>query len=134
MGEELWNLAVALDEDVDEILSNVLVAVVVERGRKTLVADTSSASDAVDVLRDAAVRGAWQVVVDDVTNVLDVPTTSRDTGGDEDGSTTSAEGTAVSMLADADESDGMVVVTYMASSRSRWLRSAWMEVVGRPRL
>lgn len=94
MGEEVWDFAFALDKDVDEILSEILVTIVVKRSSQTLVADTGGATDAVHVLGDTTIHLAWEVVVDDVLDVLDIPTTSRDAGSDEDGCTTSAESAA----------------------------------------
>lgn len=51
--EEVGNLLLGLDQDLDEILTNVLVAVVVEGSSLALVADTRGATDAVNVLSDA---------------------------------------------------------------------------------
>lgn len=131
--EEIGDFAVTLDQNVDEILCKILIAVVVERGGQALVADAGGATDAVDVLSDAAIHLAGKVVVDDMLDILDVPTTRRDAGGDEDRSTTGAEGATGSGQYVGSELC-KIAMTYMASSRSRWLRSPWMEVVGRPRL
>lgn len=52
-------------------------------------------TDAVDVLGDAAVGGARQLVVDDVHHVLDVEAAGGHASCDEDGAFSGAEGTPV---------------------------------------
>jgi len=82
--EEVRDLLLGLEKDVDKSRGDVLVALVVERSSMTLVADTTSTSDAVDVLRDAAILHSGQVVVDDVVDLRDIDTAAKDVGGDED--------------------------------------------------
>lgn len=117
--QEVRDGLLALEEDLDEVCGDVGVALVVERGRQAFVADTRSAAcewldgfrgvkivsgggglltDAVDVLGDAAVGGARQLVVDDVHHVLDVEAAGGDAGCDEDGALSGAEGAAVWVL------------------------------------
>lgn len=97
MVEEVWNLAAALNQDVDESLSKILIAVGVEGEGSALVADTTSAADAVNVLGDATVVLLGEVEVDDMLDVLDVPTTAGDVGSNQDGATASAESAARSV-------------------------------------
>jgi hypothetical protein len=53
--KEVGNILLGLNQDLAEVLSNVLVAVVKERRSLALVANTRSTADAVDVLGDAVV-------------------------------------------------------------------------------
>lgn len=55
--KEVWNGLISLEEDVDKFGGEVFVALVVERGGTTNVADTTSTTNAVDVLVDATVLG-----------------------------------------------------------------------------
>ena len=82
VAEEVWDRAVALDEHVDKVLGNVLVAIIVEGGGEALMADASSAADAMHVFADATIRAGWQIVVDDVLDIFDVPASRRDACGD----------------------------------------------------
>jgi len=90
--EEVGNVLLRLNENLAEVLADILVAVVVEGGGLTGVADTRGATDAVDVLGDAVVLSRRQVVVDDVLDVGDIETTSGHASSDEDGAATGAEG------------------------------------------
>ncbi len=91
--KELRHLAVAVDQNLDEVFGDVVVPVVVEGGSKALVADATGATDTVNVFGDAAVHAGWEIVVDDVLTALDVPPASGDAGGDEDRSLASTERT-----------------------------------------
>lgn len=91
VGEKVWDFTLALHENIDELLGDIFVAVVVERRGKALMSDASSATDAVDVLSNAAVHAGWEIEVDNVHNIFDVPTASRDTCSNKNGSTTSTE-------------------------------------------
>jgi len=91
--KELRNLLLGLNEDLAEVLAEVVVAVVEERGSLALIADTRGTANAVDVLRDASMLGGRQVVVDDVLDVGNIETTGTHTSSDHDGATTSAERT-----------------------------------------
>jgi hypothetical protein len=53
--EEVGNLLLGLNQDLAEVLSNVVVAVVEEGSSLALVANTRSTADAVDVLGDTVV-------------------------------------------------------------------------------
>ena len=57
------------------------------------MANAASASDAVDVLRDATVLSRRKVVVDDVTNVSNVDATTEDLSRNQDGCLSTLEGT-----------------------------------------
>jgi hypothetical protein len=50
----------------------------------TLMADTASTPNAMDILRDATVLDARKVVADDMVNLRYINATSEDIGGDED--------------------------------------------------
>ena len=80
VAEEVWDRAVALDEHVDKVLGDVLVAIIVEGGGEALMADTSRAADAMHIFADAAIGAGWQVVVDDVLDIFNIPASRRDAG------------------------------------------------------
>jgi hypothetical protein len=93
--QEVGDLLLGLNQDLAEVLADVLVAVVVEGGGLASVADTSGATDAVDVLGDAVMLSRRQVVVDDMLDVGDIEAASGDTSSDENGAAASTEGAPV---------------------------------------
>ena len=99
MLKEIWYSAVALHEDVDQILSHIFIALVVEGSGETLMPNTSGTADAVDVLLDAPIHRGWQVVVDDMLQTIDIPPTSGDAGRDENWTAASAESSPNETLA-----------------------------------
>ena len=86
--EPARNLLVRLTKQLEEVADNVTVATVEESSGNTDVTRATSTTDTMDVIVD--VRG--QVIIDDVCDVGNIETTSGDGGGDEDWSTTGAEG------------------------------------------
>lgn len=93
--KEVRDLLLGLDENLDQIFRNVFVAVIVERGGLAFVADTRSATDTVNVLRNAVMLSGREVVVDDVLDVSDIKTTSSHTSSDQYGAAGSTEGASV---------------------------------------
>ena len=91
--QEFRHCAVAFHKDVDEVLAEILVTLVVERRGQTLMSDTGSTTNTMDVLLDTTIHLGWKVVVNYVLDVLDVPTASGDSRGDKDGCAADAEGT-----------------------------------------
>lgn len=91
--EEVRNILLRLDQDLDEVFGDVLVAVIVERCCLALVANASSATNAVDVFGDTIVLSGRQIIVDDMLDVGDVQSTGSDTSGNHDRTLGSAEST-----------------------------------------
>jgi hypothetical protein len=89
--KEVGNVLLGLDQDLAEVFAQVLIAVVVEGGGLTLVANTRGPTDAMHILGDATVLGGWEIVVDDMLDIGDIETTSSDTGSYKNGATASSE-------------------------------------------
>ena len=75
-----------------------------------------------NVLLDTAVLSIGKIIVDDVHDIANVKTASRDTGSDQDWSLASAESTT--RTSQQGLLRGQDSKTYRASSRSRCVRSA----------
>jgi hypothetical protein len=104
---KLWQVLTGLQQDLDEIVEHWFIAVIDKGGGETLVANACGTTweilvmkvrkraelhtNTVDVLVHAVVLDVWAVIVDDVHDVTDVETTSRDTSSDHDGRLASAE-------------------------------------------
>ncbi|TFB02208.1 hypothetical protein CCMA1212_005838 [Trichoderma ghanense] len=81
------NLLVGLLEKVDELADDATVAAVEESGGDTSVSGTTGTTNAVHVV----VNVGGKVIVDDVGDVGNIETTSRDSGGNQDGAASVAE-------------------------------------------
>src|ERR1700677_4362412 len=85
-----------------------------------------------NVLIHTVIVHLWAIVIDDMHDIANVQPTSRHASGNQDRRSTTLEGTpGESQLCGAEVGEKM---TYRASSRSRWVRSEWIEVQGKPRL
>jgi len=85
--EPFRNFLLRFDEQLEQIADDVRVLVVEEARGEADVADATGSPDSVDVLVDVA----WKVEVDHVTHVWNVETSSGNSSGDEDGSSSFTE-------------------------------------------
>ena len=67
--EKIRNWLLALEQDLDEILSEILIAIVVERRRLALVSNTSGTANSMDVLGDAVVLRGRKFEINDMLDV-----------------------------------------------------------------
>jgi hypothetical protein len=81
------DLLVGLLEKVDELADDATVATVEESGSDTSVSGTAGTTNTVDVVVDIG----GKIIVDDVGDVGDIETTSRDSGGNQDGAASVTE-------------------------------------------
>jgi hypothetical protein len=79
---------------------------------------TDVLTNTMNVLGDATMGGTREVKIDDVHNVLDVQSTSRDASGHHDRASSTTEGTPVERISTSFRCFGGKS-TYRASSRSR---------------
>jgi hypothetical protein len=129
--EALGNLLLALDEEFREVAMlgelrwrvrcDGIVAIVVEAGGEAAVADAAGTTNAVNIFIDFI----GEVVVDDVHDVFDIKTPGSDVSSNEDWSLAIAEG--YHRILQLEYCKGW-------TSRSRWVRSPWIEVHGNLRL
>jgi hypothetical protein len=82
--EELGDLLLRLNQDLAEVFSNVVVAIVEEGCGLALVADTRRTADTMDILGDALVLSRGQIVVDDMLDIGNVETTRSNSSSDQD--------------------------------------------------
>jgi hypothetical protein len=92
--KEVGDFLLGLKQDLDEILADIFIAVVVEGSGLTLIADTSSTANAMDVLSDALVLGRWEVIVDDVLHIGNIQAASGNAGSNKDRTPSCTEGTS----------------------------------------
>ena len=97
--QEVWNRLFSLEQNVDEALCELFVTLVVERGGAANVTDAAGTANAMNILVNATLTSRGEIVVNDMADVGDVNSTTRDLSGDQDrrlATLESAPGTLVS--------------------------------------
>src|SRR5208282_2712330 len=70
-----------------DIRANNFIAGIVKTCGKTTITDSAGTTDAMDIFIDII----WEIIVDDVHDILDIETSGSDVGGNENWSFTIAE-------------------------------------------
>lgn len=86
-------------------------------------------TDTMNVFVNTTTVDTRQVVVNHMHHVPDVQATRRDTSGNEDRTFGRTEGPSTDGISGQLETIAAMLGTYIASSRSSWLRSEWIEVL-----
>ena len=100
MFQEVWNRLFSLDQDVDQTLGELFVALIIERRSATNVTNATSAADAMDVFINATLASRGEIIVDDMTNVGDVDAATRDLSRDQNWRLATLEGAPITFVSD----------------------------------
>jgi hypothetical protein len=85
--QPIGNFLVSFSQELDKVFDDILVATIEECSRHTRVARTPGTTDTMDVV----VNVGRKIVVDDVSDIRDIKSSSSNCGGNHDGSASSSE-------------------------------------------
>jgi hypothetical protein len=100
IGQKVRDWLLRLDEELDKVIGQVVVALIVERSGKSFVTNARSATNAMHVLDDSAVSSRRQIEIDDMHDVLDIQATSSNACGDKNRGLAGTEGDPVTVSLD----------------------------------